>query len=349
MKKIFLFAVLCACTLSIFAYDFSVNDICYKFLGGDSVEVTYKADSYYGPRDLYIGSIIILETVTYNNVTYRVTAIDDHAFSASDSLTNVTIPNSVTKIGSRAFAYCSSLTSITIPNSVTTIGDIAFAGCSNLTDVIIGNGVTSIGDRAFDECYSVQYNIHDNAKYLGNIENPYNALISAVDRTITSCVIPKKIKAIADGAFDGCRSLTEITIPESISTIGSGTFSGCGSLTEITIPNSVTTIGDGAFEGCSSLAAITCLAVTPPTIKYGSFYEVDKTIPLYVPAESIEAYKAAEYWKEFTNIQGILGSTAGLETLYDNVSIETRKVFENGVIYIIRNGEKYTIDGCRAL
>ena len=32
---------------------------------------------------------------------------------------------------------------------------------------------------------------------------------------------------------------------------------------------------------------------------------MDKSIPLYVPAQSINAYRAADQWNEFTNIQAI--------------------------------------------
>ena len=35
------------------------------------------------------------------------------------------------------------------------------------------------------------------------------------------------------------------------------------------------------------------------------FYKVDKSIPLYVPTNSIPAYKAAKVWNSFTNIQAI--------------------------------------------
>ncbi len=43
-------------------------------------------------------------------------------------------------------------------------------------------------------------------------------------------------------------------------------------------------------------------------------------------------------------------TTTNVETLYDNVSTEVRKVLENGTIYILKpNGEKYIVDGQRVL
>ena len=91
------------------------------------------------------GEIIIPSSVTYNEITYSVTSIGNHAFYECTGLTSVTIPNTVTSIGSRAFHLCSGLTSVTIPNSVTSIGDGAFRSCSGLTSIEIPNSVTSIG------------------------------------------------------------------------------------------------------------------------------------------------------------------------------------------------------------
>ena len=64
-----------------------------------------------------------------------VTSIGDNAFENCIRLTSVTIPNSVTSIGDNAFEYCDGLTSIEIPNSVTSIGSSAFYNCSSLTSI----------------------------------------------------------------------------------------------------------------------------------------------------------------------------------------------------------------------
>ena len=43
-------------------------------------------------------------------------------------------------------------------------------------------------------------------------------------------------------------------------------------------------------------------AITPPTIEYNTFEGTDKSIPVYVPAESGEVYRSHAYWNDFTNI-----------------------------------------------
>ena len=71
----------------------------------------------------YFGDIIIPSSVTYENKTYRVTAIGAHAFDYSDNdefdsgggkfFTSVVIPPTVTSIASDAFKFCSALKSVT--------------------------------------------------------------------------------------------------------------------------------------------------------------------------------------------------------------------------------------------
>ena len=173
--------------------------------------------------------------------------------------------------------------------SVTSIGEAAFYGCEYLTTIILPESVTYIGHSAFSNCSS-----------------------------LTTITLPEGVTSIGWSAFYGCSSLTSITLPEGVTSIGSGAFYDCSSLTTITLPEGVTSIGNYAFRGCSSLTAITCHAVTPPTIASYTFKGVDKGIPVYVPAGSVEAYKAAAYWNEFTNYVGI-------ETGIENPEIRNHK------------------------
>ena len=272
-----------------------------------------------------------LTSVTIGN---SVTSIGDRAFAFCKGLTSLTIGNSVTSIGVQAFAKCTGLTSVTIGNSVTNIGSSAFAECTGLTSVTIPNSVTSIGERAFYKCSSLtSINVaSDNSNYCsvdgvlfnkdkttliqypGGKQGAYtipNSVTSiggmafSVCSGLTSVTIGNSVTSIGGMAFSWCYGLTSVTIGNSVTSIGNSAFYSCSSLTSVTIGNSVTSIGDSAFGGCSGLTSITCEAITPPTLGSDVFYDVNKSIPLYVPAESVEAYQTADQWKDFTNIIGL--------------------------------------------
>ena len=215
----------------------------------------------------------------------------------------IIIGDSVTTVGEGAFRGCSSLTSVTIPNSVTTIGGYAFGFCSSLTSVTIPNSVTTIGGDAFSGCSS-----------------------------LTSVTIPNSVTTIADGAFSSCGALTSVTIPNSVTTIGSEAFSRCTRLQKVYIGNSVKAIGKEAFNNCTSITQISSEAVVPPTCGLNVFANINKSkCKLIVPKNSLDAYKQAYQWEDFSLIEG---STTGItNTAYNKAGL----------------ADVYTIDGTKRL
>lgn len=82
-------------------------------------------------------------------------------------------------------------------------------------------------------------------------------------------------------------------------------FSMCWKLTSITIPNGVTSIGKSAFVYCSRLTSVYCKAITPPAGSSSMFNNNAVERKIYVPAESVDAYKTANGWKDYAdNIVG---------------------------------------------
>lgn len=99
--------------------------------------------------------------------------------------------------------------------------------------------------------------------------------------------------------------ISTVDIPATVTTLGNSVYAACNNITSVTIPATVTTIGPYVFAYCYSLTSVTCLATTPPTLaNTNAFNGTDCSI--YVPAESVDAYKAANVWKSFASkIQAI--------------------------------------------
>ena len=265
MKRIFLFFAYCTSVLCSWAYDFMVDGIYYDIISETdlTVRVTYEKCTYYNKNEDYNGYYVY--TSGYSGMVVVPSAVN-----YKNNRYNVV------SIGRYAFAdthASSSISSIILPEGVTSIGDHAFYGCSNLTSITIPESVTSIGRSAFYKCSS-----------------------------LTSITLPESLASIEYETFYLCSRLTSINIPEGVTSIGSYAFDRCSTLTSINIPESVTRIGDYAFDRCSSLTIIGCFSVTPPSIaSSGTFSGVPETCEIYIPYGSLSSYKAASYWKEFTN------------------------------------------------
>ena len=88
-----------------------------------------------------------------------------------------------------------------------------------------------------------------------------------------------------------------VEFPSSLKTIGVSAFSSCNVLTAIDLPSTITDISNGAFSYCSNLEEITVRATTPPSLSPTSLNNVPADCAIYVPSESVSAYKAASNWK----------------------------------------------------
>ena len=241
---------------------------------------------------------------------------------------NLNIPNSVTTIESGAFSLCYGFAdTLRIPNSVRSIAGSAFYGCrgfkaiivesgntvydsrdscnaiikSSTNELIIGcknstipNSVTAIGYDAFNDC----------SGFTGSLTIP-NSVITIGDYAfgyctgLTGLIVPNSVTTIGRAAFIGCTRLTSITLGNSVTSIGSYAFSTCVRLTSVTIPNSVISIDNGAFSNCRILDTITMLGTTPPTLGTNVFSITNPDFTIYVPYNSLNAYKTANNWSDY--------------------------------------------------
>ena len=108
---------------------------------------------------------------------------------------------------------------------------------------------------------------------------------------------------IISNTYDSEKECWVIKFDGNVTTIGDLAFGCCTNLTSITIPDSVTTIGAYAFCYCSSLTSVYCKATTPPAGGSSMFSYNASDRMIYVPMESVEAYRSASYWSNY-NIVG---------------------------------------------
>lgn len=284
--------------------DFSVNGIYYQYIPGKTNEVAvsynyYETGRYGGNYTNYTGSVNVPATVVYNSVTYKVTAVSDHAFQEC-AVTSVSLPNTITSIGASAFLDCTqlysvsmpqnlefigasafngciALSTVSLPSRLTTISASAFASCKSLTSITIPASVTTIGTSAFSGCSNLSaISITNGVGSVGGYafqgtawqnSQPEGLLYigSVAYKYIgtmpadTEVVLKAGTTQISGSAFSGCTGLKGIQIPESVTDIGASAFYGCSSLEDVTIPENATNVETYSFTGCTSLENVTIM------------------------------------------------------------------------------------------
>lgn len=159
---------------------------------------------------------------------------------------------------------------VIVGSKVTSIGNDGFRSCKSLTDITLPDSVATIGVTAFSYC-----------------------------KNLTGITLPNGLTKISDRTFWGCSGLENVVIPDSVASIGLSAFYGCEKLKSVTIPTGVTSIAGYAFDGCSSLQFLTVHATTPPSL--GDSPIPSTILTIYVPASSVDSYKAASGWWEYAD------------------------------------------------
>ena len=272
--------------------------------------------------------------ISLDHIPSNLETIGANAFIGCNSINEVNLPSSVIGIGARAFDSCGNLKSATIPNSVIEFGDNIFNDCRKLSafygdyasddnrcliinstlnsfapygleSYTIPERVTHIGPYAFYYSTFTSVTLHDQIKSIGGHAFGNNSQIESI-------TIPENVTIIESYTFSGCHNLTKIIFEGDISTIRSYAFQGCKNLKSISLPPTLTVLEHGAFRSCPLLESVYCPATVPPTAKNWSKYQSHAFEgnaagrKIYVPAESVEAYKSADGWSYYADaIEGM--------------------------------------------
>lgn len=271
----------------------------------------------------------------------EVNSIGQCAFAQCTRLKSVTMPK-VNTVGRGAFALLGA-NRIVLPEGITSVGDYAFYG-SQLESIEIPSSLTQIGEYCFQNCSSMK------SAVLPASVGTINA--GAFSQTgLTSISLPG-VKTIGSSAFWKCKQLSDVRFAEGLTDLGASSFGGCTALTEIDLPSTFAS-EYRSFSDCSNLKKVTCRAVTPPspTNGQGLMEGCDMTdVKLYVPAMSIDQYRAMSGWKTFYTILPMEDKTSNLY-VYDTATIDSADEFASGCNLTIdyksqyRNGSNSTYCG----
>ncbi len=204
-------------------------------------------------------SVTIPETVTYNEVTYTVTAIAGNAASRVEGMETLSLPSTLKRIGKNAFGLCFSLKSVTLPEGLEEVGEQAFCD-SPIDHIHIPASVSHLGSLAFKSASLESITVAaDNAVY--DSREDCNAVVEkSTGKLVLGCnntKIPASVKIIGPSALYGCKSLASVDLPEGLTEIGNSAFYNCTGLQELELPHSLISIGNAAFLHCTGIKELT--------------------------------------------------------------------------------------------
>lgn len=269
------------------------------------------------------------------------TTVGSDVFCDNKKLKSVSMAEGMTTIGDNMFNGCALLAELSLPTTIRTIGEYAFFECDVLPTLTLSEGLEQIGKYAFARCNAfTEVTLPSTALTLGK-----GIFVSADN--LRNVVLPEALTEIPAETFSYCTNILGYTIPDGITTVGQQAFEHCYNLADITFGSGVTTIGAGCFNYVTSLTSVASKAIVPPAgASFAS--EVYAGATLTVPASSVEAYRAAEGWKEFSSIIGnaewsgidsITGESAGATRWYNLQGAEVASPRHGDVLIRVAGGK----------
>ena len=185
-------------------------------------------------------------------------------------------------------------------------------GCEYFTSLTLSESLTEIESNTFMQCYGFRGDlvIPPSVEYVAS---------QAFDRCGFDgrLVLSPKMSYI-DGGFDECYGFSAIVIPEGVRGMVYGAFQSLNKPKELTLPSTLTDIDAYVFSRMDQLEQMSVKCPFPPYIHETTFLNTNRDIPVYVQKGTIEAYRNALHWSEFTNFIEV----DGLDELESPVAVE---------------------------
>ena len=221
-----------------------------------------------------------------------VVGITNQAFTNSEIIKSVTLPDTITRIDAGAFVNCTGLESIHITKNVKLVVGSSFSNCTSLKEITVDS---------------------ENEYFTSADGNLYTAdgkklLLYTPGKTESEFSIPEGVVSVGKHTFQKCESLKSITLPSTVTEMpfdaivicdnleeilvdeGNGTYKSidgnlytkdgktllsiCSGKTTVVIPEGVTAIARYAAYCCNNLASVT-VAGSVNFIGEGAFTHCD--------------------------------------------------------------------------
>jgi hypothetical protein len=159
--------------------------------------------------------------------------------------------------------------------------------------IVVTDSEASIDFLEFSILYNYQ-NIHDFSFVYNSVLNGY---VLTQYTGITADVLIPPLFIGEEGALP-------------VVGIDNGVFFDRDTLITVSIPETIQFINASAFFSCSNLRSVTVLAEVPPVLAGDSVtgttnvfnpYNELSLLKIYVPAGSVDSYKQAQYWQQYSN------------------------------------------------
>lgn len=265
----------------------------------------------------FIGTMPELD-MTKDPVLSKTEYIADEAIKA-DKLSNVTLLSLVLADGIKelgeAAIWATELRDLKLNDKLEVMNEASISG-AKITKLALPASLRSFAPCAIYNAFHLEtitlseenptYEVRDNLL----IEKATNSLLFMPNgrqggRTIH---LPSGIRAVSDKAVYNDICVQELILDEGFEEIGVSAFSQCFSLVYLDLPATVKTLKNNAFKGNNALSTVIIRATTPPEATpkgsaggyrtEGTFDQLPDTATLYVPKESIEAYKKVPAYAE---------------------------------------------------
>ncbi len=332
--------------------------LCYKFTNLTSFDIPNSVTS------IGIGAFESCTGLTSITIPYNVTSIEGGAFKSCSNVAYLTsLASTPPTTASDAFSGVPTGAEVTVP-------------CNSAPNYRVATGWTDFQYVNEDFVYDFNVTTNDEDGGLVQIIQEPSCSQAAIIKALP--MDGYVFKAWSDG---NTRSMRQITVEEDINLVayfisidGSDNTEETGGITVNPDDNSVTftwpSVG-GAVTYVFTIYAdeaqtdrictLTCNAMgqlvnisfprkKPAAIQEGALlnFTINGLDESTTYAYTLDSYNADDELivSHAGNFTTQTGETTGIETLYDNVYTDVRKVLDNGTIYIVKtNGEKYTVDG----